>query len=134
MKVPRWEEWERVSTSDMGRGGMGFLSALSLDVGDPVHIRVRIGGGRGMKEAEVVSGKVAWIRPHAFFHIGIVFDPLDSMRHRRLIEITPPGHVGSQPRQTDRLIWKGWIRNLLAVGGLHRRDLLELAKNSTKKP
>ena len=133
VKVPRWEEWKKVSLSDLGRGGMGFFSDLQLDLGDPIQVRVRFSPQRGSKVSEVVLGKVAWIRPHAFFHAGIVFSALDAQRHRRLLEITRPGHSGSQPQKTDRLIWKGWIRSLLDRGTLQRRDLLELTAQREKK-
>ena len=133
VKVPRWEEWKKVSLSDLGRGGMGFFSDLQLDLGDPVQVRVRYSPQRGSKASEVVLGKVAWIRPHAFFHAGIVFNALDSQRHRRLIESTRAGHSGSQPQKTDRLIWKGWIRSLLERGTLQKRDLLELTVQKGKR-
>jgi len=133
IRTPRHEEWEKVPLSDLGRGGMGFFSDIQLDLGDPIQMRVRFSPGRGSKGSEVVSGKVAWIRPHAFFHAGIVFASLDPERHRRLLEMTRPGHSGAQPQKTDRLIWKGWIRNLLERGTLQRRDLLELTTRKGNK-
>jgi hypothetical protein len=132
IKAPRWENWEKVPLFNIGRGGMGFFSRLPLDLGDPVHVRVRFGHGHGLKGAEVVSGKVAWVRPHAFFQIGVVFETLDLQRHRRLLEVTPSVSSGAQPQQTDRLIWKGWIRSLLDVGALQTRDLQDLVSKAGK--
>jgi hypothetical protein len=133
VKVPRWERWERVPVTDIGQGGLGFFSHLPLDLGDPIQIRIRFGARGGARNSEVAAGKVAWIRPHAFFHIGVVFNGLDPQRHRRILQGIPSGHVGSQPHQTDRMVWKGWIRNLLIMGKLQRRDLLELAAQAKKK-